>query len=84
MVYDSFDICEDSGGANVFFPSGHGALTGTYTEVSCSQWSGSDGGPLWNGACIKGESAGNWPSTGCGNQGQHSFEPFVEYTTLRC
>ncbi|RPD53383.1 endoglucanase V-like protein [Lentinus tigrinus ALCF2SS1-7] len=64
-----FDICEDTGGAGVFFPSGHGALTGTFTEVSCSQWSGSDGGALWNGACIKGESAGNWPSTGCGNQG---------------
>ncbi|KAI0738628.1 endoglucanase V-like protein [Daedaleopsis nitida] len=64
-----FDICEDTGGAAQFFPSGHGALTGTYTEVSCSQWSGSDGGPLWNGSCIKGESAGNWPSVGCGNQG---------------
>ncbi|KAI0794550.1 endoglucanase V-like protein [Fomes fomentarius] len=64
-----FDICEDTGGAGQFFPSGHGALTGTYTEVSCSQWSGSDGGPLWNGACIEGESAGNWPSVGCGNQG---------------
>ena len=66
----SFDICEDTGGANAFFPSGHGALTGTYTEVSCSQWSGSDGGSLWNGSCIKGESAGLWPSVGCGNQGQ--------------
>ena len=65
----SFDICEDTGGAGVFFPSGHGALTGTFTEVPCSQWSGSDGSPLWSGACINGESAGNWPSTGCGNQG---------------
>ena len=65
----SFDICEDTGGAGVFFPSGHGALTGTFTEVPCSQWSGSDGSPLWNGACIQGESAGTWPSTGCGNQG---------------
>ncbi|PIL24636.1 hypothetical protein GSI_12520 [Ganoderma sinense ZZ0214-1] len=64
-----FDICEDTGGANAFFPSGHGALTGTYTEVSCSQWSGSDGGSLWNGSCIKGESAGLWPAVGCGNQG---------------
>ncbi|KAJ7626375.1 endoglucanase V-like protein [Mycena polygramma] len=64
-----FDICEDTGGAAVFFPSGHGALTGSWSEVSCSQWSGSDGGSLWNGACIKGESAGLWPSTGCGNQG---------------
>ncbi|KAL1941305.1 hypothetical protein VTO73DRAFT_7517 [Trametes versicolor] len=64
-----FDICEDTGGANAFFPSGHGALTGSYTEVSCSQWSGSDGGSLWNGACIAGEKAGNWPATGCGNKG---------------
>ena len=32
----------------MFFPSGNSALTGTFTEVSCSQWSGSDaGGPLW-------------------------------------
>ncbi|PPQ91498.1 hypothetical protein CVT25_013755 [Psilocybe cyanescens] len=64
-----FDICEDTGGSSAFFPNGHGALTGTFTEVSCSQWSGSDGGALWNGACLSGESAGNWPSTGCGNKG---------------
>ncbi|KJA28127.1 glycoside hydrolase family 45 protein [Hypholoma sublateritium FD-334 SS-4] len=64
-----FDICEDTGGSNAFFPSGHGALTGSFTEVSCSQWSGSDGGALWNGACLSGESAGLWPAVGCGNQG---------------
>ncbi|GLB41749.1 putative mannan endo-1,4-beta-mannosidase activity [Lyophyllum shimeji] len=64
-----FDICQDTGGANAFFPSGHGALTGTFTEVPCSQWSGSDGGALWNGACLTGETAGNWPATGCGNKG---------------
>ncbi|EKM54209.1 glycoside hydrolase family 45 protein [Phanerochaete carnosa HHB-10118-sp] len=64
-----FDICEDTGGAAQFFPSGHGALTGTFTEVSCSEWSGSDGSQLWDGACLSGESAPNWPSTGCGNQG---------------
>ncbi|KAJ3929288.1 MAG: endoglucanase V-like protein [Lentinula lateritia] len=65
-----FDICEDTGGAGAFFPSGHTALTGTFTEVSCSEWSGSDGGALWNGACIKGESAALWPGgVGCGNQG---------------
>ncbi|KAJ3822974.1 RlpA-like double-psi beta-barrel-protein domain-containing protein-containing protein [Lentinula raphanica] len=28
-----FDICEDTGGAAAFFPSGHTALTGTFTEV---------------------------------------------------
>jgi len=64
-----FDICDDTGGSNAFFPSGHGALTGTFQEVSCSQWSGSDGGALWTGACLSGESAGNWPATGCGNKG---------------
>ncbi|KZT25267.1 glycoside hydrolase family 45 protein [Neolentinus lepideus HHB14362 ss-1] len=64
-----FDICEDTGGAAAFFPSGHGALTGTYTEVSCSQWSGTEGNPLWSGACLSGETAANWPSTACGNEG---------------
>ena len=93
----SFDICEDTGGAGAFFPSGqslhilymsrtrltsvcplgccaycagHTALTGSFTEVSCSEWSGSDESQLWSGACLSGESAGFWPSsTGCGNQG---------------
>ncbi|KAJ7623523.1 RlpA-like double-psi beta-barrel-protein domain-containing protein-containing protein [Roridomyces roridus] len=65
-----FDICEDTGGSAVFFPNGHGALTGTFQEVSCSMWKGSgDGSPLWTGACISGENAPLWPSTGCGNQG---------------
>jgi len=64
-----FDLCDDTGASNAFFPSGHGALTGSYTEVSCSQWSGSDGSAIWTGACLSGETASNWPSTGCGNQG---------------
>ncbi|GJE97752.1 endoglucanase V-like protein [Phanerochaete sordida] len=64
-----FDICEDTGGAAAFFPSGHGALTGTYSEVSCSEWTGSDGSPQFNGACLAGEHAGFWPSVGCGNKG---------------
>ncbi|KAJ7230706.1 RlpA-like double-psi beta-barrel-protein domain-containing protein-containing protein [Mycena pura] len=64
-----FDICEDTGGAAQFFPSGHGALTGTWQEVSCSQWTGTDGGSLFNGSCIIGENAPFWPSVGCGNQG---------------
>jgi hypothetical protein len=60
-----------SGAPTTFFPSGHGALKGTFTEVSCSQWSGSDGGANFNGACLSGESAGFWPSgTGCGNKGE--------------
>ncbi|KAJ3890482.1 endoglucanase V-like protein [Lentinula edodes] len=64
-----FDICEDTGGAAAFFPAGHTALTGSFVEVSCSEWSGSDGSDLWNGACISGESAALWPGgVGCGNQ----------------
>ena len=66
----SFDLCQDSGAANAFFPSGHGALTGTYEEVSCSEWSGTDGSSLWNGACLNDENSPSWPSTGsCGNKG---------------
>ncbi|KAH9072354.1 endoglucanase V-like protein [Lactarius deliciosus] len=64
-----FDLCQDTGTDKAFFPSGRGALTGTYQEVSCSQWSGTDGPSLWNGACLSGESASNWPAVGCGNQG---------------
>ncbi|KAJ7132155.1 endoglucanase V-like protein, partial [Mycena epipterygia] len=65
-----FDICEDTGGAAVFFPNGHGALLGSWSEVSCSLWSGSDGSPQFNGACLEpGVTAPLWPSTGCGNQG---------------
>ncbi|KZO93505.1 glycoside hydrolase family 45 protein [Calocera viscosa TUFC12733] len=64
-----FDLCEDTGASTVFFPSGHGALTGTYTEVSCAHWSGTDGAALWTGACISGETAALWPSTACGNKG---------------
>jgi hypothetical protein len=47
---------------------GGGILTGSYTEVPCSQWSVSDGSPLFNGACISGESAPSWPVVGCGNK----------------
>ncbi|KAF7317897.1 Endoglucanase V-like protein [Mycena kentingensis (nom. inval.)] len=64
-----FDLCVDNGAAAVFFPSGHGALTGTWQEVSCSLWSGTDKSPSFNGACILGENAGLWPAVGCGNQG---------------
>ncbi|KAF8261640.1 endoglucanase V-like protein [Lactarius quietus] len=65
-----FDLCTDTGAAAAFFPTGHEALTGTYTEVSCQQWAGTDGPPLFNSACLLGENAPNWPSTGCGNQGE--------------
>ncbi|KAE9399954.1 endoglucanase V-like protein [Gymnopus androsaceus JB14] len=66
-----FDLCEDTGAAGSFFPSGHTALTGSFTEVSCSEWSGSDESDLFDGACISGETATFWPSTseGCPNQG---------------
>lgn len=64
-----FDLCEDTGAASAFFPSGHDALTGSFTEVSCAEWSGSDGAPQFSGACLDGESAGFWPSVGCGNKG---------------
>ncbi|KAJ7281954.1 RlpA-like double-psi beta-barrel-protein domain-containing protein-containing protein [Mycena rebaudengoi] len=77
-----FDICTDTGGAAQFFPSGHGALTGTFSEVSCSQWSGSDGAPLFNGACIKGETAANWPATACGNQGLSPGAPGPPASTV--
>ncbi|VDB86690.1 unnamed protein product [Peniophora sp. CBMAI 1063] len=66
-----FDLCTDTGADKVFFPNGHGALTGSYEEVDCSQWSGADSTvSQWNGACLAGETAGLWPgTTGCGNQG---------------
>jgi hypothetical protein len=68
---DAPDFSFASGAPTPFFPSGHGALKGTFTEVSCSQWSGSDGGANFNGACLSGESAALWPSgTGCGNKGE--------------
>ena len=74
---NSFDICEDTGAAAAFFPSGRGALTGHFTEVSCSEsyeWPESDdGAEAWNGACLAGETAANWPAVGCGNRGNLSF-----------
>ncbi|KAI9433571.1 endoglucanase V-like protein [Lactarius indigo] len=64
-----FDLCKDTGTADAFFPSGRGALTGTYEEVSCDQWTGTDGQSLWDGACLDGETAANWPAVACGNKG---------------
>jgi len=64
-----FDLCQDTGASAAFFPSGHGALTGYYEEVSCTEWSGTDGSSLWNGACLASSTAPLWPSTACGNQG---------------
>ena len=50
--------------------SGHGALIGSYIEVPCSEWQGTDSSPHFNGACISGETAADWPAVGCGNQGR--------------
>ena len=50
-------------------------MLGTYQEVSCSEWSGSDGKVLWNGSCLAGETAPLWPAAGgCPNTGaNHSL-----------
>lgn len=55
-----------------FFPDGH-AVSGTFNEVSCKQWSGSDGPAAFKGACLAGETAPDWPAVGCGNQGSLCF-----------
>jgi hypothetical protein len=44
-------------------------MLGTYEEVSCSEWSGTDGEKLWDDSCLAGESAGFWPDQGCPNKG---------------
>jgi hypothetical protein len=65
----SFDLCIDSGAPNAFFPGERRAMLGTYEEVSCSEWSGTDGEEIWNGSCMAGESSGLWPAQGCPNRG---------------
>jgi hypothetical protein len=71
----SFDLCEDSGTGSAFFPSGRGAMLGTFEEVSCEgKWSGSEGGSLWDGSCMANDTTPLWPGRGCGNHGtKHSF-----------
>jgi hypothetical protein len=71
----SFDLCEDSGTGTAFFPSGRGAMLGTFEEVACEgNWSGSEGGSLWDGSCMANATTGLWPARGCGNQGRkHSL-----------
>ena len=44
-------------------------MLGTYEEVSCDEWSGTDGEILWNGSCMAGEKSGLWPEQGCPNRG---------------
>ena len=74
----SFDLCEESGAYDAFFPKSRGALSGHYKEVSCSEWSGWDGPELWNGACLASESHGLWPSVSCGNTGM-KLTPSLPY-----
>ncbi|KAH9988383.1 hypothetical protein BJV77DRAFT_1021677 [Russula vinacea] len=64
-----FDLCEDSGAAGAFFPSGREAMLGKYQEVPCTEWQGSEGSSLWNGACMAPVNAPLWPSVACGNEG---------------
>ncbi|KAH9071057.1 glycoside hydrolase family 45 protein [Lactarius deliciosus] len=67
-------LCPRPGAPGAFFPLGNGALTGTYEEVPCTNWSGPEGSSLWDGACLADEYTGSWPSAGCGNKGAE-FSP---------
>jgi hypothetical protein len=50
-------------------------MLGTYQEVLCTEWKGSEGSPLWNGACMAPVNAPLWPSVACGNEGmKHSLD----------
>ncbi|KAF8493231.1 endoglucanase V-like protein [Russula emetica] len=65
-----FDLCQDSGTGTAFFPEGRAAMLGTFVEVLCEDnWSGSEGGSLWNGSCMANDTTPLWPGRGCGNQG---------------
>ncbi|KAN0121003.1 endoglucanase V-like protein [Russula decolorans] len=65
-----FDLCEDSGTGTAFFPSGRGAMLGTFVEVPCEgNWNGSEGQSFWNGSCMANNTTPLWPGRGCGNVG---------------
>ncbi|KAF8265957.1 glycoside hydrolase family 45 protein [Lactarius quietus] len=66
-----FQLCQDSGAPGAFFPDGSETLIGSYQEVTCTtDWTGSDGSSLSDGACFADDNTGFWPSTtGCGNKG---------------
>ncbi|KAH9977514.1 endoglucanase V-like protein [Russula compacta] len=69
-----FDLCEDSQAPEAFFPGSRRAMVGLYVEVPCSEWQGSEGETLWNGACMAPEDAPSWPEHSCGNRGaKHSL-----------
>ncbi len=65
----SFDLCDLTGAPQAFFPPGRLAMLGEYEEVSCGEWKGSAGNPLWNGSCMANDSTPFWPAKGCGNEG---------------
>ena len=70
----SFELCTDSGAPGAFFPDSKTVMLGTYEEVSCSGWSGSDGEKTSDNSCMTGENVGLWPNTGCSNSGaNHSL-----------
>jgi len=64
-----FELCTDSGAPGAFFPGNNTAMLGTYEEVSCSDWSGSDGEKVSDKSCMAGKDVGLWPNTGCSNSG---------------
>lgn len=81
----SFDLCEDSKADTAFFPSTHGAMLGTYQEVSCTGWNGGEGNSLWGGSCMAPDNAPSWPSVACGNEGtKHSLGCAVMQIYLMC
>lgn len=65
----SFDLCDLQGASQAFFPGTRLAMYGTYQEVPCSLWKGSDGYPIWNGSCMADTNAAFWPTPACGNEG---------------
>lgn len=65
----SFDMCELSGASQAFFPPNLRAVYGTYQEVPCTLWQGSQGTPIWNGSCMAPDNAAFWPAQSCGNEG---------------
>ncbi|KAF8479521.1 endoglucanase V-like protein [Russula ochroleuca] len=64
-----FDLCAPSGASAAFFPPPRLAMLGKFQEVSCNEWKGSQGNPVWNGSCMAPANAPFWPATSCGNEG---------------
>jgi len=63
----SFELCTDLGALGAFFPGNNTVMLGPYKEVSCSDWSGSDGKKVLDKLCMAGKDIGLWPNTGCSN-----------------